>query len=90
MALSECRVSNERLELALSRAGFIARDGDWYAGRPVMVVRNDHGVGLYNGDMGLCLPDETGRLKVWFEQPDGTLRAPPAQPIAAPTRRSMP
>ncbi|MGZ8067728.1 exodeoxyribonuclease V subunit alpha [Aeromonas salmonicida] len=66
---------NERLELALSRAGLIARDGDWYAGRPVMVVRNDHGVGLYNGDMGLCLPDETGRLKVWFEQPDGSLRA---------------
>ncbi|HDN9020071.1 TPA: exodeoxyribonuclease V subunit alpha [Aeromonas salmonicida] len=66
---------NERLELALSRAGLIARDGDWYAGRPVMVVRNDHGVGLYNGDMGLCLPDESGRLKVWFEQPDGTLRA---------------
>ena len=66
---------NERLELALSRAGLISRDGDWYAGRPVMVVRNDHGVGLYNGDMGLCLPDETGRLKVWFEQPDGSLRA---------------
>ncbi|MNQ13463.1 RecBCD enzyme subunit RecD [compost metagenome] len=66
---------NERLELALSKAGLIQRDGDWYAGRPVMVVRNDHGVGLYNGDMGLCLPDETGRLKVWFEQPDGSLRA---------------
>ena len=66
---------NQRLELALSRAGLIQREGDWYAGRPVMVVRNDHGVGLYNGDMGLCLPDETGRLKVWFEQPDGGLRA---------------
>ncbi|MBL0451316.1 exodeoxyribonuclease V subunit alpha [Aeromonas caviae] len=66
---------NERLELALAKAGLIQRDGDWYAGRPVMVVRNDHGVGLYNGDMGLCLPDDTGRLKVWFEQPDGTLRA---------------
>ena len=66
---------NERLELALAKAGLIQRDGDWYAGRPVMVVRNDHGVGLYNGDMGLCLPDESGRLKVWFEQPDGTLRA---------------
>lgn len=25
---------NERLELALSRAGLIQRDGDWYAGRP--------------------------------------------------------
>ena len=66
---------NQRLELALSRAGLIQRDGDWYAGRPVMVVRNDHGIGLYNGDMGLCLPDETGRLKVWFEQPDGSLRS---------------
>ena len=39
-----------------AKAGLIQRDGDWYAGRPVMVVRNDHGVGLYNGDMGLCLP----------------------------------
>ena len=29
---------NERLELALSRAGLISRDGDWYAGRPVMVA----------------------------------------------------
>lgn len=66
---------NQRLELALSRAGLIQRDGDWYAGRPVMVVRNDHGIGLYNGDMGLCLPDDTGRLKVWFEQPDGSLRS---------------
>ena len=66
---------NQRLELALSRSGLIQRDGDWYAGRPVMVVRNDHGIGLYNGDMGLCLPDDTGRLKVWFEQPDGSLRS---------------
>ncbi|WP_349920028.1 exodeoxyribonuclease V subunit alpha [Aeromonas veronii] len=72
---------NQRLELALARAGFVQRDGDWYAGRPVMVVRNDHGIGLYNGDMGLCLPDysdehgKSGRLKVWFEQPDGSLRA---------------
>ncbi|MGY6040560.1 exodeoxyribonuclease V subunit alpha [Aeromonas sp. AE23HZ002T15] len=66
---------NQRLELALSKAGLIQRDGDWYAGRPVMVVRNDHGIGLYNGDMGLCLPDDTGRLKVWFEQPDGSQRS---------------
>ncbi|MEG0010279.1 MAG: exodeoxyribonuclease V subunit alpha, partial [Aeromonas sp.] len=66
---------NQRLELALSRVGLVQRDGDWYAGRPVMVVRNDHGIGLYNGDMGLCLPDDTGRLKVWFEQPDGSLRS---------------
>ena len=38
---------NERLELALAKAGLIQRDGDWYAGRPVMVVRNDHGAVSY-------------------------------------------
>ena len=30
--------------------------GGWYAGRPVVVTRNDHALGLMNGDVGLCLP----------------------------------
>lgn len=37
----------------------------WYAGRPVMVTRNDAALGLMNGDVGLCLPHE-GRLRVAF------------------------
>jgi exodeoxyribonuclease V alpha subunit len=44
----------------------------WYAGRPVMVTRNDYNLGLMNGDIGLCLP--TGRgLRVAFvtQQDDG-------------------
>lgn len=28
----------------------------WCAGRPVMVTRNNAGLGLMNGDVGLCLP----------------------------------
>jgi len=48
----------------------------WYHGRPVMVSRNDPSLGVFNGDIGLCLYDETiGQLKVWFEQSDGSLRA---------------
>lgn len=65
----------QRIEQALQRAGLIQRGGDWYAGRPVMVVQNDHGISLYNGDIGLCLPGDDGRLRVWFEQPDGSLRS---------------
>lgn len=42
----------------------------WYAGRPVMIEKNDPSTGLYNGDIGLCLPDihapNTGQLKVYF------------------------
>jgi exodeoxyribonuclease V alpha subunit len=31
---------------------------------------------LFNGDIGLCLYDETiNQLRVWFEQSDGSLRA---------------
>ena len=41
----------------------------WYPGRPVMVMKNDTVLRLYNGDIGICLPDEAGRLAVWF--PDG-------------------
>ncbi|MCG6386878.1 ATP-binding domain-containing protein, partial [Vibrio fluvialis] len=45
---------------------------------PVMVTRNDHGLGLYNGDIGICLRDEQDeqqRLKVYFELPDGSVKA---------------
>jgi exodeoxyribonuclease V alpha subunit len=27
---------------------------------------------LFNGDIGLCMPDESQRLRVWFIQPDGS------------------
>jgi exodeoxyribonuclease V alpha subunit len=41
-----------------------------------MISRNDPSLGLFNGDIGLCLYDETiGQLRVWFEQSDGSLRA---------------
>ncbi len=40
----------------------------WYAGRPVMVTRNDYPLKLMNGDVGLCLPHATG-LRLAF--PDG-------------------
>lgn len=40
----------------------------WYAGRPVMVTRNDYHLKLMNGDVGLCLPQASG-LRVAF--PDG-------------------
>jgi exodeoxyribonuclease V alpha subunit len=48
--------------------GFPAEGSSWYAGRPVMVGRNDPNLHLMNGDVGLCLPRPEG-LRVAF--PDG-------------------
>jgi len=42
----------------------------WYTGRAIMIEKNDPATGLYNGDIGLCLPDienpNSGQLKVYF------------------------
>lgn len=48
----------------------------WYAGRPVMVTRNDYTLELFNGDVGVTLPDPEadGALRVWFEVAGGTPR----------------
>lgn len=39
----------------------------WYVGRPVMITRNDYGLRLMNGDIGICLPaPSSGELRVAF------------------------
>lgn len=47
----------------------------WYPGRPVLVLRNDYVLKLFNGDIGIALPDERGELRVCFAQTDGDFRA---------------
>ncbi|HEX8784988.1 MAG TPA: exodeoxyribonuclease V subunit alpha [Telluria sp.] len=63
---------NGAIEQRLENAGLIVRGGDWYVGRPVMVTRNDYGTGVYNGDIGLTLPDPArpDSLRVWFLEGD--------------------
>ncbi len=67
---------NHSVELSLTRRGYDCRHDNWYPGRPVLVTRNDYSLDLYNGDIGICLPDEKdGGFKVWFERGDGSMRA---------------
>lgn len=65
---------NRGVEFYLAGKGFDCRPDNWYAGRPLLVTRNDYSLGLYNGDIGICIADPVdSRLKVWFERGDGTL-----------------
>lgn len=69
---------NQRIECTAARKFIQVQDEIWYHGRPVMVTRNDHGLGLYNGDIGICMQDdseEEPRLKVFFELPDGSVKS---------------
>ncbi len=64
------------LEAELRRRWQVRRGAHWYAGRAVLITRNDYRSGLRNGDVGLCLADAEGRLQVWFEPlGDGSPRA---------------
>lgn len=60
----------------------------WYAGRPVMVTRNDYALRLFNGDIGVAL-GHGAELKVYFEDAEGTLRGWRRR-VSPSTIRSMP
>jgi len=68
---------NQRVARVLGAAGLIDVEQPWYEGRPVLMTRNDYGLGLMNGDIGIALrlPDEQqpGQqvLRVAFARNDG-------------------
>jgi exodeoxyribonuclease V alpha subunit len=69
---------NAAIEGGLRDAGCaVPFDEIWYPGRPVLVTSNDYSLDLFNGDVGICLPDQAlgGRSTVWFERPEGRLRS---------------
>ncbi|WP_313680488.1 exodeoxyribonuclease V subunit alpha [Pantoea vagans] len=80
---------NQRIEQRLMQLQRIRRPGigsRWYAGRPVMITRNDSALGLFNGDIGITLRDEEGNLKVFFPLPDGSIKA--IQPSRLPSHET--
>jgi len=67
---------NDTIAHLLREAGLIPASGGWYLGRPILVTRNDYGLGLMNGDIGVTLayPTPGGgpeRLRVAFPAGDG-------------------
>ncbi|MBV5274657.1 MAG: exodeoxyribonuclease V subunit alpha [Lamprocystis purpurea] len=67
---------NQRIAGLLHAAGLIPASAGWYLGRPVLVTRNDYGLGLMNGDIGITLvrPDGVADrlpLRVAFPAADG-------------------
>ncbi|MCH8552658.1 MAG: exodeoxyribonuclease V subunit alpha [Natronospirillum sp.] len=70
---------NQHLTRALHQAGLVQAEHGWFAGRPVMVTRNDYSLGLMNGDIGMTLYGPTlggtgdgYQLRVAFPASDGS------------------
>ncbi|MDP4911836.1 MAG: exodeoxyribonuclease V subunit alpha [Pseudomonadales bacterium] len=64
---------NLAIEAQLLATGF--RTGStFYHGRPIMIMRNDYALGLFNGDVGICLFNlEDQRFHVAFRDSDGAI-----------------
>ncbi len=62
------RSLNQTVQRALADANLFKPRGEWFAGRPVMVTRNDPQLGVFNGDVGVALPSaHVGTaLRVYF------------------------
>lgn len=72
-ALDEMVASHAR------RAVSAAPDAPWYPGRAVLVTRNDEGLQLFNGDVGIALPGADGALRVMFASAAGLRAVAPAR-----------
>lgn len=62
---------NQQIEqrLLAALALYTVKQGDWYIGRPVMMVYNDYQLGLSNGDIGVCFQryyDGQQQFEVYF------------------------
>lgn len=80
---------NLLVEEILKKENLINPGRRWYPGRPIMIVRNDYQLKLFNGDVGIIFPDPEGEneLRAFFPAADGTLRKYP--PIRLPEHETV-
>jgi exodeoxyribonuclease V alpha subunit len=71
---------NRRIERILQEAKLIpASTASSYLGKPILITQNDYQLQLYNGDVGILLPDieakeDSKQLWAWFIGKENTLR----------------
>lgn len=57
------RQINAHIEQYMRQKLRVKSDATWYAGQPILICKNDYALELFNGDVGIILPD--------MENPDG-------------------
>jgi len=67
---------NLLVEQVLKKEKLIDPDRPWYQGRPLLITRNDYNLELFNGDIGIILPDPASNndLRAFFMSANGLLR----------------
>ncbi len=68
---------NQLIEKYLIRENLLRIHGRWYVGQPLMITQNDYNLRLFNGDIGIVMPDpqQPQRLLVYFRTAEQQIRA---------------
>ena len=66
---------NSKIEKYLEDKRLINADREFYENRPIIVTSNNYNLGLFNGDIGLIRPDDSGVFYAWFENKDGEVKS---------------
>ncbi len=65
---------NRWIEALLLQSGHIDEQGEWYIGKPVIITGNHYDLDLYNGDIGIALLDQHGRMRIFFKKANNEFR----------------
>ena len=66
---------NRSIEAILRRERMIGRNVERYPGRPLLINTNDYSQGLFNGDVGIIVPEAGGVERVIFPSATGSARS---------------
>jgi exodeoxyribonuclease V alpha subunit len=80
---------NHLIEQILREEKLINTEKRWYRGRPILITKNDYNLGLFNGDIGIILPDalSDNGVRACFPSRDGAYRRFP--PIRLPEHETV-
>ncbi len=74
---------NHQYRRFLQKQGHILHDTGWFAGQMIMITRNDYANSVFNGDIGIILPEpntanssQAPQLAAFFPAADGHRRLP--------------
>ncbi|HEY5151080.1 MAG TPA: exodeoxyribonuclease V subunit alpha, partial [Mycobacterium sp.] len=80
---------SRQIEIWLADLHGAVRQAEWYSGRPVLVMKNDYAIGLFNGDTGVAVTEPDGGLSVVFTREGKLLRYSPRRLAEVQTVHAM-
>lgn len=63
---------NRLAEQSIATKRTVRMKQDWFAGRPIIVNRNDYDLGIFNGDFGVCIESESEENSYWVYVQSGS------------------